>query len=433
MKPHFGKIKMISHFDKLLKDIEIPPMICVKQNFPSQKVDNVSVEISQKLDKSNLGNHIKPGMRIVITASSRGIYKQKDLLKGIVDYIKTHNGIPYIIPAMGSHGGATSSGQKKILEDYGITEDYCGCEIYSSMETIKVGNTINGQAVYIDKFACESDGVIVFGRIKPHSAFKGPYESGIVKMMTVGLGNQRGASSLHSEGFGEVAKRLPQYAEVILSSIPILCGIGVIENAYDETCKIEVLDKNEILSREPDLLMLAKKQMPQIYVKETDILIVREIGKNISGSGMDPNITGTWSTPYGYGGIKKKRTVILDVTNESHGNIIGLGKADVTTKRAFDKINFLDTYSNVLTSTVIEPAKIPMWMCNDEHAIKAAIKTLTQVNRKALKIVMIKNTLQLDEIYVSEAHIQELQGNINTVFSSNNSYLHFDQEGNLKV
>ena len=420
-----------SAFAGLLAGIELPRFADVRQVFPQEHLPDPAAHLLQELDQPWLRDRIRPGGQIAITASSRGIRHQKELLRAIVSFVREQGAQPIIIPAMGSHGGATAQGQVQILAEYGITEAFCGCPIHSDMTTSQSGVTPQGQAVYTDAFARGCDGILVFGRIKPHSAFKATYESGLVKMLAIGLGKQKGADSLHDAGFGTFATRLPAYAKVVLANNPVLAGIGVIENAMDETCRVEVIRSEEILDREPGLLEFAKAQMPRICLDETDILIVREIGKNFSGSGMDPNITGTWSTPYGSGGIHKQRVVVLDVTEESQGNIIGLGKADVTTQRAVAKMDPLSTYANVLTSTVIEPAKIPMWMVNDELAIKAAIKTLTGVSKQACRIVMIRNTLDLDRIWVSEALLPQLAGTPQVEILSGLQPLRFDDSGNL--
>lgn len=419
------------HFGEMLSDIKLPSMYRVHQRFPRYKIEDPGDWVRHQLEHSALNQMIDPGMTIAITASSRGIRNQKEMLKAIADFVKKNQANPVIIPAMGSHGGSTADGQREILTEYGITEDFCQCRIHSEMATVNIGQTPDGQDVYIDSYAMQCDGIIVFGRIKPHSAFKARYESGLVKMMAIGLGKQQGADSLHDAGFGCFESRLPAYAKVILEASPILAGIGIIENAHDETCRIDVLMADEILEKEPGLLEYAKQQMPRIHLPKTDVLIVREIGKNFSGSGMDPNITGTWSTPYGTGGITKQRVVVLDLTDESHGNIIGLGKADVTTKRAVDKFEAQATYSNVLTSTVIEPAKIPMWMVNDELAIKAAIKTLTGVNKANCRMIMINNTLDLECVWVSEALLAEVTQHPNMKVISGPHPWRFDDQGNL--
>jgi hypothetical protein len=299
------------------------------------------------------------------------------------------------------------------------------------METDITGYTDDAHPVHIDKFAAESDAIIVIGRIKAHTAFRGPYESGLFKMLGIGLGKQKGADSLHAAGFGVFRERIPAFAQVILKNNNVIFGVGIIENAYDQTCRLEVIKGEEIAEKEPPLLEYAKKRMPRILFPETDVLIVRWIGKNFSGSGMDPNLTGTWSTPYGSGGIKKQRTVVLDLSEQSHGNAMGVGMADVTTMKLFDKIDFNALYPNMLTSTVIAPGKIAMVMEDDELAIKAAIKTCTGIEKDKVRIVMIRNTMNLEEILVSEALLEEAKHIEGVEIAAQARDFRFDESGNL--
>ena len=335
------------------------------------------------------------------------------------------------IPAMGRHGGATDEGQRQILESYGITEEFCGCPIFSSMETVRVGELPNGDEVRVDKFAHDADAVIVVGRIKAHTAFRGPYESGLIKMMAIGMGKRAGADSLHSAGFGEMGERLPLYAKVVFDSCNIIFGVAPIENEFDQTCRIEVIPAEEIFDKEPDLLLYAKSRLPRLLIPETDVLVVREIGKNFSGSGMDPNVTGTFGTPYASGGIQKQRTVVLDISEESHGSFIGLGMADTTTKRAFEKLDTNATYFNMITSTVLKVGKIPMVLEDDKLALQAALKTLTQVNKDHIRMVYIKNTLSLETIMVSEALLEQVRARDDMEIMEEPRELRFDESGAL--
>ncbi|UQT50189.1 nickel-dependent lactate racemase [Flavonifractor plautii] len=209
---------------------------------------------------------------------------------------------PFIVPAMGSHGGATAEGQLEVLASYGITPEAMGCEIRSSMEVVELGTSDTGLPVYLDKNAYEADGIIVSCRLKPHNAFRGPYESGPCKMLAVGLGKQKGAERVHSDGMGKIGANIPSIAKVILARAPILFALPCIENAYDETCRIEAIDRDDILAREPELLQFAFERMPSLLVGACDVLVVDETGKNYSGTGVDPNITGTFSTEYAHGG-----------------------------------------------------------------------------------------------------------------------------------
>lgn len=425
------EIKDQSDLKEVLSKVEIPRMFRVRQRLPKDKIEDVRNCLREKLDREELRSRIRPGMKIVLTGSSRQIVNMHLILKELASFVKELGGVPYIIPAMGSHGGATAEGQREILESYGITEAFCGCPIFSSMETVQVGHLKDGDEVRMDRFAHEADGIILVGRIKAHTAFRGTYESGLVKMAAIGLGKREGADSLHCSGFGAMAERMPEYAKVVFEHSHILFGVALIENAYDETCRIEAIPAERIFDEEPALLQYAKERMPRILFPETDVLIVQEIGKNFSGSGMDPNVTGTFGTPYASGGIKKQRVAVLDLSPESHGNFIGLGKADVTTKRAFEKLDTNSTYFNMITSTVLEVGKIPMVLQTDKMALQTVVKTLTGVDRDQIRIVYLKNTLSLDTIMISEAMLKEAESREDIEILEEPHLLRFDEEDTL--
>ncbi|MEA5082692.1 MAG: lactate racemase domain-containing protein [Lachnospiraceae bacterium] len=425
-----------SVIEELLSTTKIPKMFKVKQHFSHNKLEDVAKETRIQLDKANLRPLLKSGMTIAVTASSRGIANQNVILKEVVSFLKENGTNPFIIPAMGSHGGATSTGQMEILSSYGITEEFCSCPIKSSMETVCIGSVFDdgkNLPVFIDKFAAQADGIVAVNRIKPHSAFRGPYESGITKMLCIGLGKQIGADSMHRDGFKYFKTRIPLFGNYVRTHTNVLFGVATIENAFDETNRIEVMKNSEIPIKEPELLKYAASLMPRILIDSTDVLIVKEIGKNFSGSGMDPNISGTWSTPYGSGGIKKQRTCVLDLSDASHGNGLGIGQADTTTLRFFNKMDFLSTYPNALTSTVFLPVKLAMVLKNDEMAIKGAIKTCNEIDTSNAKIVMIENTLSIEEIYLSSAFLDEIKYVDGIEILSDCMEVPFDNNGNMLV
>ena len=414
-----------------MEEVPIPGMCRVRQRFDRDGISDVAAVLREKLNDEKLKARIRPGMRVVLTGSSRQIANMPLILTELAAFVRALGGEPCIIPAMGSHGGATAEGQKALLEGYGITEDYCGCPILSSMETVRVGQLPDGDEVRMDRFAHEADAVIVVGRIKAHIAFRGTYESGLVKMMAIGMGKRAGADSLHRAGFGKMGERLPLYAKVVFDNCNVIFGVAPIENEFDQTCRIEVIPAEEIFDREPELLRYAKSRLPRILLPETDVLIVGEIGKNFSGSGMDPNVTGTFGTPYATGGIQKQRVVVLDLSEQTHGNFIGLGMADTTTKRAFEKLDTNAAYFNMLTSTVLCVGKIPMVLEDDKLAIQAALKTLTQVDREHIRMVYLKNTLSLETIMVSEALLEQVRGRDDMEILEQPHPLSFDSEGRL--
>ncbi len=306
----------------MVKDTPVPRMFKVRQTFPRPRIhaEEIPGIIKELLSEEKFSSRVRPGMRIAITAGSRGIANVALTTKCIADFVKSRGAFPFIVPAMGSHGGATAEGQKAILEGYGITEEYVGCPILSSMKVKKIGVHEEGGDVYIDKNAADADGIILGCRIKPHTAFRGPYESGMMKMMAIGLGKQYGAEVCHEAGFKNMAKNVPLFGKCIIKNAPVLFAVPTIENAFDETCKITAVAAEEIEALEPGLLHEAFGYMPRILVDSCDVLIVDQIGKNFSGDGMDPNITGTFCTPYASGGIDAQRVAVLDLSPETHGN-----------------------------------------------------------------------------------------------------------------
>lgn len=420
---------------ELLRDIPIPRMFHAKQVFPADRItaEEIPGVVERELSQEAFASKIRPGMRIAITAGSRGIRNVDIITKAIVDFVKKQGAEPFIVPAMGSHGGATAEGQLEILESYNITPESMGCPIKSSMEVVELGVSSRGKPVYMDKNAFESDGVIVSCRLKPHNAFRGKVESGPCKMMTVGLGKQKGASLVHSDGMNHIAENIPTMAEVVIRSGKILFAIPCLENAYDETMKLEAILPEHILTREPELLQLAFRNMPSLLVKACDVLVVDEIGKNYSGTGVDPNITGTFSTPYASGGIAVQRTAFLNLSEASHGNALGTGLASVITAKIFDEMDIEKMYPNCITSTVLASARIPCVVANDKEAIQICIRTCNEIEMEKARVVRIPNSLHIGQIMLSEAYYEDvLAGKYPGVTAVDApAELAFDDEGNL--
>lgn len=429
------EIKRGGVVSKLVENVAIPKMFRATQSFAKDNIApaDIPAVVTAEMSKERVVDLIKPGMNIAITAGSRGVANVDIITKAIVDFVKSKDANPFIVPAMGSHGGAKAEGQTAILASYNITPETMGCPIKSSMETMEIGTSEYGIPVYVDKIAYESDGIIVSCRIKPHNAFRGPYESGICKMMVVGLGKQHGAESFHVDGLLYMAQNLPANAKVIIDKAPILMGIGAIENAYDETTKIVAIHRDDIMAEEPGLLKEAAARMPKIIVEEGDVLIVDQIGKNFSGNGVDPNIAGTFSNPEIKGGVKVQRTCFFDVTDCSYGNAMGTGFANAITKRIFDKIDLQAMYPNCITSTVLKPATIPLIMATDKEAVQVCIRTLNKVDKAKARIIRIPNTSHLGNIMLSEAYYADVvAGKFPGVKAVDEpAPLDFDEEGNV--
>lgn len=419
----------------LLKDVKLPKMFHAVQEFKKDRIEpeRIPALVYEQLSRPEISRTVKPGMEIAITAGSRGVANVDVITKAIVDFCKEKGAKPFIVPAMGSHGGATPEGQLEVLAGFNITEETMGCPIRSSMETVLLGYSEYGKPVYQDKNAHEADGIILSCRIKPHNAFRGKYESGVLKMLVVGLGKQKGAESVHSDGMDNMARNIPANGRVALENSKILFAIPCVENAYDETALIEAIPTDQIFDREPELLKIAASNMPSILVGEADVLVVNEMGKNYSGTGVDPNISGTWSNDYVSGGLKVKRTCFLDLTDCSHGNANGMGLASVITARMFEKLDLNKIYMNSFTSTVLKSAMMPPVVVNDREAIQACIRTANRIDRDHVRMVRIKNTLHIGEIMLSESYYEDV---VNGKYPgltavSEPAELLFDEEGNL--
>lgn len=405
------KVVKGGNVSRLLRDVEIPDMFYARQSFPREAIppEKIPETVRRELSRPGFGEKIRPGMEIAITAGSRGIRNVDVITRAIVDFVKEKGAVPFIVPAMGSHGGATAEGQIEMLESLGITGEAMGCEIRSSMEVVELGYSSLGRRVVLDKNAYESDGIIVSCRLKPHNAFRGTHESGPCKMMTVGLGKQVGASIVHSDGMGKIARNIPDMAKVVLEKAPILFAIPCIENAYDETCRIEAILPENILAREAELLKFAFSNMPKLIVGEADVLVVDAIGKNFSGTGVDPNITGTFSTEYAKGGLKVQRTCFLNLSPQSHGNALGCGLASAITKKIFDDMDVEKMYPNCLTSTVLSSARIPCVTATDKEAIQLCIRTCNGIEGRPVRMVRIANSLHIGRIMLSAAYYEDVK------------------------
>ncbi|MCZ8515089.1 lactate racemase domain-containing protein [Paenibacillus filicis] len=397
--------------EDMLREIQLPRMVKVRQHFAAPEIDDVPAAVREAMVQAGVLSRIVPGDRVAITVGSRGVAEIPVITREVVHAVKSAGGQPFIIPSMGSHGGATAEGQKEVLEDLGVTEESVGAPILSSMEVVRVGQLPNGLPVYTDKHAFEADKVIVINRIKPHTAFRGPVESGLMKMITIGLGKQKGADAAHAYSFKYMAEHVPEMAKIVLSKVPVIFGLGTIENAYDRPAQIVAVPAERLEEAEPGLLLEAKSLMPRIMFDPIDVLVVDEIGKNISGDGMDPNITGRYGTPYASGGPEITRIVVLGLSEKTHGNANGLGLADVTTKKVVDQVIYEKGYANALTSTVVCMVRTPMFLETEELAVKAAIKACNAFDLTKARVVRIHNTLELREIWISESLIPEALSN----------------------
>lgn len=411
-----------------------PKMYKVKQMFQCPEIPDGEIEaaVAMQFETTWIKKSISQGNRIAVLVGSRGICCIDRIIRQTVRELKKLGADPFIVPAMASHGGATQAGQQALLESYGITKEKMGVPIISTMEPEKVGETLEGVEVFFDVNAWKADGVIAINRIKAHTAFRGETESGIIKMLAIGAGKQKGAESLHGYGADKFAVLLPEAFEVIKAGANILGGIGIVENSRERPAVIELIPTENILQREKELLKSANQYMAKILIDKFDALIVGETGKNISGDGMDPNVTGRFAVPGMTGGPQYQRMALLDVTPESHGNAVGMGLADVITKKLLRKADFNHMYMNAFTSKMVIPiVKIPMVAENDREAIGVMLRTCVRVQKGKEKVIFIKNTLKLEEIWISEELLKDIEKDERFQVLGGPAVMEFDSEGNL--
>lgn len=420
--------------NQLVSDTYLPKMFRVRQTFrrPALERERIPEILRGKLEDAGLEDRLRPGMSIAITAGSRMIANSVIILREIVRFVRSQGCEPFLVPAMGSHGGATAQGQREMLATLGITEETVGCPIHSSMETICIGKNDEGVDTYMDRYAYEADGIIVFNRIKPHSGFRGTYESGLVKMMAVGLGKQRGAAAIHAGGDEYMAHNICLFGKAILEQSRVLFAVATLENAYDDTAELHVIKAENILEQELIHLKKAFTYMPRILVDQCDVLIVENVGKNFCGGGMDSNITGRFYSNLFSGWLKTQRIGVLNLSDESHGNANGIGVADVISKRTFDKIDAATSYPNAITTTCHRNVSIPMVMENDRLVIQTCIKGCYQIDHQRPRVIYIKNTLELEYVWLSEAYLDEVSGVEGLTVETKVEDIRFDSQGMIE-
>jgi len=411
-----------------------PKMFKIRQKINAPRVENIERRVNELLDQFEIQRKVKRGERIALTAGSRGIKDKPRVLRTIVERLKDLGASPYLVPCMGSHGGATAEGQTEVLQSYGITEQAVGAPVVSSVEVERIGKTKFGTPVLIDKNILKADKIIVVNRIKLHTDFKGEFESGLIKMMVIGMGKPEGAMMVHrltiKHGFPAV---LTEVGSIILKKLPIFFGMGILENPFDETAFVELLNPQQMFKQEKALLKKARGLMPRLPFEQIDILIVDELGKNVSGAGMDTNVIGRC---HSINHQKPKRPRITrifvrDLTEASHGNACGIGMAEYTTRRLVDKIDYPSTHINSITGMTPENGRVPLFFEQDREALETAHYNSGVFNPKDLRIVWIKNTLELQNFYASQPFLKEARSNPKLEILGKPFDLPFDENGNL--
>ena len=390
-----------------------PRMLRVKQKFEAPTLEDIPAAVRAEVQSLALDSKVTAGESVAISVGSRGIANIALIIKSLVEELKVLGLEPFLVPAMGSHGGGVAEAQQAIIEGYGVTEEYTGAPIKASMETVQVGETEDGVPVFFDKYAYEADHVAVVGRIKPHTDFVGEIESGLHKMMLIGLGKHKGAALYHQAivhySFDRIIRSVGQ---TVIDKCGVLLGLGLVENQYDKTALIKGVGAEELVEREKELLVLAKKWMPRLPFETVDLLIVDEIGKNISGAGMDTNVVGrkfhdNHAAEKEY--PKVTRILVRGLTEETHGNASGIGTAEYAHKRAIEEMDREITYINCMTGNHPSGAHIPLYFDTDRICIDRALETVGLVEPENAKVVRIHNTLELAEVLVSEAYLPEVE------------------------
>ena len=390
-----------------------PRMMRVKQHFDSPTLEDIPGGVRSEIAKLDLHSKVKAGDSVAVTVGSRGIANIALITRTIIEELNALGTKPFVVPAMGSHGGGTAEGQRAIVEGYGVTEEHIGAPIKSSMEVEQVGETEEGVAVYFDKHAYEADHVVVSGRVKAHTSFTGEIESGLHKMMLIGLGKHKGAALYHQAivhySFDRIVRSVGQ---TVIDKCGVLFGLGIVENQSDKTALVRAVAPADFVEGEKELLMLAKRWMPSLPFERIDLLIVDRIGKNISGSGMDTNVVGRKYNDHHAAEKeypKVTRIMVRDLTEETHGNACGIGIAEYVHRRAVDKMDPNITYINTMTGNHPSAGAVPITFDSDRAVMEAALKTVGLAEPGREKIVRIHDTLDLGEILASEAYLADVE------------------------
>ena len=414
---------------------EYPLIFRVRQKFEGPVLDNLPGKVEMQLAGLSLGSKVRPGDTIAITAGSRGITNIRHILQAVVSHFKKLGAKPFIVPAMGSHGGGTAEGQQKIIESYGITEAFCGCPIRANMDTVVVCEAAEGYPIYFDKQAYIADHVVVCNRIKPHTLFTGNIESGLMKMMLIGLGKHDGAKTYHRAikdySFGQILRSV---AKEILSKCSILAGLAIVENSYGQTARIQALHPESLEDGEKLLLQQAKQWMPRLPFEVADILLVDQIGKNISGSGLDLNVVGRkylWHSPAEHEVPKVKMIAVRDLTYLTHGSAVGIGTVEFCRRRVLEKMDVEITRVNALTGGFYMEAMIPLDYRTDREMLQAMLSQIGLIQPPNAKLLWIHNTMALAEVECSAAYLSEARDRDDLEILSDLRPIPFDELGNL--
>ncbi len=414
--------------------MDLPPIARVRQSFPHQaELIDVPKAVAEAIRSSKLAERVRPGGSVALTVGSRGIAGIDRIAKASVDAIKGLGLSPFIVAAMGSHGGGTPEGQRALLAEFGVTETAMGCPIRAEMETVELGTNAFGLPIHFDKNAYSSDGIVLLNRIKPHTSFTGRYESGLLKMLTIGLGKREGASQVHRLGLPGLVKMLPEVGAFLLRKTPVALGIALLENARERTAKVVAVEPEDLLAVEPLLLDEARSLMGHLPFDQIDVLVVGELGKNYSGTGLDPNVIGRQrvETMPDLPRPVVTRLAVLDLSTETRGNAVGIGLADLTTERLVRRIDPTPMRVNSLTSNFLTRARVPLALPSDLDVITTCLDTCWRVNWSDARLVLIPNTLELETLWVTRPFADEVEANPSLNFETDFQSWPLDPSGTL--
>ena len=413
--------------------MSFPRLARVRQSVPQPTVADVPATVRRLILDSRLRERVKPGGRIAVGVGSRGITVIATVARAAVDALRELGFRPFIVAAMGSHGGATAEGQRELLAGYGVTAEAMGVEVRTDMDTVELGTNPVGLPIYFDRNAYEADGIVLLNRVKPHTDFHATYESGVLKMLVIGLGKRQGAEQVHKLGVRGMMEVYPAVGRFLVANTRFALGLAIIENAEDVPAEIVPLEPETILDREPALVNRARDLMGRLPFDQIDVLIVGELGKNYSGAGMDPNVHGRLmvETQPDFDRPVVTRLAVLDASEETHGNIVGIGFADLTTERLVAKLDPVPFRINVLTACMLERARIPITLPTDRDVFEAALQTCWRIDPTEARLVVIPNTLELNTLWVSPAFAEEVKAHPHLAFETDFVEIPFSEDGTL--
>jgi len=402
-------------------------MYRIQQRFDTTSIEDVPEAIGREFSRLDVGKNVQPGQRVAVAVGSRGIHNLSTIVATVVECLRKMGLKPFIFPAMGSHGGATAEGQAKLLNYLGITESSMGAPIISTMDVISLGRLDSGAEVLISKDAFEAHHLVVINRVKPHTLLRGEVESGLCKMLTLGCGKHKGALNMHKFG---LASTMTPAARIILEKAPVLCGLAIVENALEQVHTVKLALSEQFIEVDTELLKSARRLFPRIPLEDLDILIVDEMGKNISGAGIDPNVIGFWRREGGPREPDYRTLIVLDLTPQSEGNAVGIGMVDLTTRTMMAKVDLKSTYTNAITSGVWRSARFPIALENDRIVLETALSHVLDLDH--VRMARILNTLHLENFWATEALLPELRKQEGISVDGKPLQLEFDDEGRLR-